>query len=503
MVSTRPDFPSPLIRYLRVQVEMDSEIRFLLQNAADEANKAILALQGSNIGDTIRRQQIRNAQSAINRELSKLWANTGDTIRANQARAAAAAVQSNADPFIPLLREAGYSDARIDAMLRSQKATAARGVQNAVTRLTLSKIPLSERVYDSRVLASGHLDKIITSAIARGVGRDELAAAVKDFIRPDTPGGVQYAANRLARTELNNAFHGTQVQEAVKSPFVEAMRWELSGSHPRPDECNEYANGGDLRDGLWTPDNVPAKPHPNCLCYLTAETPSREEFLRKFKTGEYDEYLGSDGGIPSPDPASPVPAPRFPAKAADPRTAYRQLERARPGGLFNNVQSSALEYYKGYGYSPINNALRGVAPGVDSTGKTVAASKIQSTIRGIDSDFKKNAVALSEDTTVMRGLRPGSSVNDYVEGEFIVEAGYSSTSLAQSTAENFSRPWGDWSKGQGDGWVIDILVPKGTRTLIPGNAGGEENEVLLNRNTKFKVHKVDAKLRRIWLEVIK
>lgn len=489
------EYPTPLIRYLRVQEDFEVQLRQLLDRAYNDSAQHLLQLEGDSIGNAVRRSQIRSAQVAINQELSRLWRDAGSLIEANRAQAAAAAAQSMMDPVIPMLQAAGLGAQEIDVMLRSQKATAARGVENAISRVTLTKLPLSERVYASRVMVSGQLDRIITSAIARGVSAHEMANLVKPFINPNTPGGVNYAAQRLGRSELNNAFHGTQVQQGIKSPFVTAMRWHLSGSHPRPDECNDYETGGDLPDGLWTPGRVPGKPHPNCLCWLEPEGPTREQFIQQFQAGQYDDFLNENGV------STGAPVPKFPAKASDPLQSYRSLEKLRPGGAYRFQASDALEYYKGYGYAPINNSLRGVAPGVDSTGKTVAKAKLQSSIRGLDTDFKRNGVALPEDTTVLRGLRPEAPVNQYVEGEYVVEAGYSSTTLGQSTAERFTRPVGDWSKGQGDGWIIEIMAPKGTRTLIPGNAGGEEFEVLLNRNTKFRVLKVDSENRKIWMEI--
>lgn len=511
------DKATPLIRYLRVQESFERALIPILQEAQAQSLLHLKQLEGlESTGNEIRRQQIRQAQAAINRELSQAFVSTGQLIKAKQADAAAVAAETVFNPIIPYLEKAGYNQARIEAMMRSQEATAKRGVQNAISRVELTSRPLSEKVYSAKVLASGQLDRIITSGIARGVSATELANLVRPFIDPNTAGGAKYAAQRLGRTELNNAFHGTQVQQAVKSPFVPAMRWHLSGSHPRPDECNDYETGGDLKDGLWTPENVPGKPHPQCLCWLSPEVPPLDDFLKSFESGEYNDWLVENGSTavpttgnfvaaPKKSTVSPktTPTPKFPKKTENPAGDYRNLMRSRPGGLYGFTKSTALDYYKGYGYSPVNNALRGVGDGLDSAGKKVSASKIQSTIKGLDTDFKRNSVPLPEDTTVMRGLRPGSSVSDYVEGEHLVEAGYSSTTLNPSVANGFTHPVGDFmSKGHGDGWIIDVKVPKGTRTLIPDESDRGENEILLNRNTKFKVLKVDKAARKIWMEVL-
>ena len=50
---------------------------------------------------------------------------------------------------------------------------------------------------------------------------------------------------------------------------------ELSGSHPRPDQCNVYASWMVRGSSAY---EVRASPNPNCLCFLTYVTPSVEEF---------------------------------------------------------------------------------------------------------------------------------------------------------------------------------------------------------------------------------
>ena len=281
--------PSPLIRYLRVQEAFERDLIPLLDQAYENANKVLKRLERDDrIGSQIRRSQIRRSQVAIKKELAGLWTKVGSTVVARREEAAAAAIQSLYDPLLPMLETAGASTS---LLLQAETAFAQRNIQNAVTRVTLSQVPLSERVYRSQRLVSGQVDRLINSHIARGSSARELAKDVRQFIRPDTPGGVKYAAQRLGRTELNNSFHGTQVLGATRNPMITAMKWNLSGSHPKPDECNDYADGGDLGDGLWSPGQVPAKPHPNCLCYCTSQVPSRDEFIAQYQAGAYSEYL--------------------------------------------------------------------------------------------------------------------------------------------------------------------------------------------------------------------
>lgn len=167
------------------------------------------------------------------------------------------------------------------------------GIDSIISRKE-NGISLSEKVYRNRVVSSGKIDRILNTGLALGKSAREIANDVSGFISPDVPGGVSYASMRLARTELNNAFHTTQRNMMNKNPFVEKAKWELSGSHPRPDECNEYADQVHIKDGeageFWTHD-VPNKPHPNCLCYITPVMMDEEQFIQSFKSGAYDSYL--------------------------------------------------------------------------------------------------------------------------------------------------------------------------------------------------------------------
>jgi hypothetical protein len=149
--------------------------------------------------------------------------------------------------------------------------------------------PLSRKVYHTAALSKGQLNRMINYHLARESSGRELARDVRHFVRPDTPGGIRFASLRLSRTELNNAFHAVTVDQAKKTPFVTSMTWHLSGSHPRHDQCDDYA------EVTFKPWEVPNKPHPQCLCYTTTETVSRDQFLHSYFAGDYDDYLGDHG----------------------------------------------------------------------------------------------------------------------------------------------------------------------------------------------------------------
>jgi hypothetical protein len=280
----------PLLAYLKVQEQFEREMLYVLQRSASRIERELRSMERkSGIGAEIRRSQLRSTKAAINREVASLWRLMGSEVNARRAEAAAAAVE-NMFTYERMLWRSVMDQRDVDTLLRSAKRQAARSVDVVETRmLGYSRIPLSERVYKSQKLLSGQVDRLVDHALARGVSAKELADDVRAFIKPTTPGGVRYAAMRLGRTEINNAFHATQVRQAIRSPAIEGMKWNLSGSHPKPDECNDYADHGG--DGVWLPAEVPAKPHPMCLCYMTPVTVPREQFIMDFESGRYDEVI--------------------------------------------------------------------------------------------------------------------------------------------------------------------------------------------------------------------
>jgi len=277
-----------------VQRDREREMLAILRAADTRMTAELRRLTArTGLGAQVRREQIAMAQAAIHREMAGLWRALGETIEAGRADAAAAAVEA----MYPLssLRAVLPAD-DVDYLLRSARSTAAAGAQTVEARVGLSQIPLAESVYRNTELANGTIDEIVNSALTRGASAAELARDVRQYIRPDVRGGVRYAALRLGRTELNNAFHAQQVLSGIETPWTTGLKWNLSGSHPKPDECNEYADEVHEKNGqpgVYRPENVPGKPHPNCLCYTTPETVDQETFVDQFMAGDYDSFVES------------------------------------------------------------------------------------------------------------------------------------------------------------------------------------------------------------------
>jgi hypothetical protein len=282
-----------LLRYLRVQRVTDREIAALLRRAARDLAVQIENLAPTSFSDSVRLTQLRLRQRTIAQEL---WTQTGQSITTGKGRATQAALQAGDIDIGKLLKRL---DRATRALLQDGAEKAAReAVGRAVARFGgRGAVLLSERVYKNQQLMTGQVDRLISSALARGLSPSELAREARKFISPTVPGGPSYSAMRLGRTEVNNSFHAASAAYYEGNPFVEGMKWNLSSSHPRSDVCNDYA-GEDhdrLGAGVFRTENVPPKPHPQCFCYVVPVSASDDDIVAAFTRGDYNDFLAGQG----------------------------------------------------------------------------------------------------------------------------------------------------------------------------------------------------------------
>lgn len=251
---------APFRPYLVQQEKADAEIRRVLREAALDAARRIQAL-GPGIGSQARAAQLALVIARIRDNNQDLWVKEIlPIIEKYYPRVERVADRASGTLRGLLVNAVGETAA--EALEEASEATSGAGfVLDSLRRAR----ELSQRVYRNAALTSGRIERLIRGGIIQGLSARELAKSVKDYIRPDVKGGVAYAAMRLARTELNNAFHERQKEIITNKPWAMAV-WNLSKSHPHRDACNDLAEGGP-----YEASEVPDKPHPQCLCYLSYE----------------------------------------------------------------------------------------------------------------------------------------------------------------------------------------------------------------------------------------
>lgn len=285
-----------LQRYLRIQGATDTRIRTILIEGADSAESALSALNSNpNFSAGVRSAQLRLVMREIRGVLNDLFGELKPVISDGQGKSAVGAVDAFAktdrEYLVAAFRNSAGSLREIDNFIDGQRTSAQLGVANAISRIQHSDKPLSERVYRTRFLATRWVQNTVTSHVMRGSSAIDIAKDVRRSIRPNTPGGVSYAALRLGRTELNNAFHATSVELAKDRPWVEGMRWNLSQVHEidpaNPEICEQY------HTRIFPVDQVPGKPHPQCRCFVTPELEAFDSFLRNLTSGQYRSWISN------------------------------------------------------------------------------------------------------------------------------------------------------------------------------------------------------------------
>jgi hypothetical protein len=202
----------PLRRYLRVQAGVDRDLKRVLERAARDARAQIRRLPRG----TLRRAQLERVLRQIKRAQALMWQQDVLGIVTTGREEAVRAAQEAADALTRDLWRR-VPERQAEALDRSFRVSTGEGVG---TRRQQRQ--LSTRVVGSGRLAQRRVDQIIQSALVRQLNADELAREVYQHISPTVPGGASYAAMRIARTEINNAFHEAQIAQGQR-PGVEPV----------------------------------------------------------------------------------------------------------------------------------------------------------------------------------------------------------------------------------------------------------------------------------------
>lgn len=278
-----------LLRYLRLQQASDRRVQAALHATLDSAVRAVSALDGKpGVSAAVQRAQLLGTRGVVATVMKELFQELGDIIARDQQEAASLAAKLLYEDEARIWKTIETNKSKREQIETSLDAKARRNVQAMMIRILGLEVPLSTRVYRAEALSRNYVTREINVHLGRGSSAKEMAKSVRSLIDPSVKGGVSYAATRLARTEINNAFHAQSIADAQDRPWIQEMTWHLSKSHPPrqpPCLCDKYA-----AQGRFPTDEVPNKPHPNCLCYTTSVLPDLNEAMARLENGEFEEY---------------------------------------------------------------------------------------------------------------------------------------------------------------------------------------------------------------------
>lgn len=269
------------------------ELAQILNQSAHEAH----ALVGRNLlkagaGAEMRAKQMQAAMTGMGSLSNSMWGKIGALTQAGIYDAASLSVDQALDRDFLL----GMPFKAIQMYEEEMFFNAYQSAEDIISRRT-NGFKLSDRIYRNGQATVMQVGQIVEQGLALQMSAKEIADRVRGHFSPNVPGGSSYAAQRLARTEINNAHHDTTIRMTKDQPWVLGYKWNLSGSHPKPDICNEYADEDhdNLGPGVFKKGNVPSKPHPMCLCYVSMVQPSRKDFTDSLVKGDYDDHLSGLG----------------------------------------------------------------------------------------------------------------------------------------------------------------------------------------------------------------
>lgn len=277
------------LRYIEVQEAYDKRVHAALQDALDQVERAVAALERRvGVGAAVQRAQMAQTRVTLLEILEKIFVQLGGIVRKGSQDSAEAAKEAMLASEQPLIQAIFPTPAQLEAFRQGEIKRARRNIQSTITRVLSTERKLSQRLYSSKALAKGQLNRTINAHLARGSSAAQMSKDIRQFVNPNSPGGVSYISKRLARTEINNAFHAQGIADMQDRPWVNQAYWKLSKSHPvrqPPDQCDTYA-----RVELFPADKIPAKPHPNCLCYVIPKLMDEKEFRNALLSGQFQDW---------------------------------------------------------------------------------------------------------------------------------------------------------------------------------------------------------------------
>jgi hypothetical protein len=176
-----------------------------------------------------------------------------------------------------------------DAMMQSFRSPNLSALDAFLSR-TEKGMNLSDRVWNFTEGVKEEMESLIARGVLEGKSAITLSKELKGFIKGNPiryegaliPGkNLTYQAIRVAATEMNMAFRSADYLQNSKLPFVTGVTVHLSSSHPENDIC-------DSMQGEYPKNFQFIGWHPNCICYATFETMSKEDFVNYIKTDEID-----------------------------------------------------------------------------------------------------------------------------------------------------------------------------------------------------------------------
>ncbi len=254
-------------QFLKFQRELERSIEKLHDNTEKALNKIIA--RNTNAQGVISKYKIKRiVDKYMDKEIRQYRQQLQSQIRGG--------VSKSTDIGIRSIFAAVAPNRKISALIWKKTA---KSIRKQITSMRgIDGLTLSERIWKLSGDNMHQIKKLTSSGILQGRSAAAISRDIRGFlIRPATlrgrardllsPGRGVYRsayknAMRITRTETANAYLLGQVETAKKTGYN--LLWNLSAAHNATGcQCES------LVGNVYTPETIPARPHPQCMCYMT------------------------------------------------------------------------------------------------------------------------------------------------------------------------------------------------------------------------------------------
>jgi len=279
-------------RFEQGQAATYGQVRDVYKRAAEEIRKDITGLTPG----VLRTQHLAALQTALDKRAAEMGKEVIAATHQGIVMASAAGSEGVADVSAHMMRDV-FSAPQVKRLFAgiNERATLAM-----LARTRADGLKISDRIWRTSERARNSVRIIVEDAVARGQDSRTTARQVQQYLQPGVwtahkeetrrrlgvHKDISYEAMRLARTEMNNAFHEGMLAANQHSPGYQGIYWRLSAARvmPRPDICDDMAASTLYgAAGFYPKGQEPVRPHPACLCVPVASWEGPEQFANRLR----------------------------------------------------------------------------------------------------------------------------------------------------------------------------------------------------------------------------
>lgn len=331
----------------------------------------------------------------------------------------------------------------------------------------------SKRVWHNQDVLAKSLESNLLQSFASGKSNKQIA----DELEYHTNLG-RYAANRLIRTETSYMVNSADL-ESSKQRGIKAKKFQANLDKRTSKICREHNQKVILIDDIKIGVNAPPL-HPYCRSFLSDVLEGWD-----YETEEELQALVSDDTDTEEVKYTTEQINNVLENYVSGDGMWINSYLRNPAE-FGNLTEDEKEYLSIMDYALKNDIKE------TTLYRSVDARAVFGNITDIEFDDLKSQLIYGNDN------KKALELINSVKGKEIVEKGFMST----TTEQRIAIDWGDFS-GSDKPIVLELKTPKGTKGKNLHFLDFEDDpqrEVLLARNTKYKINSIETKEGQIYLK---